>query len=404
MSIKKFFKNYIIEQDENLVSISPNDYIELLEDVGGVAERIARLKPYKGKGIVITGPLNLTNFKDVGPLTGVVRIMGRLEISGTNVPHLNGVTVDGYVSDYNTPLWAAARQKELDIKLSKLEDARADDDWNVEDGDDESERTEALYDHLMQYGVINTYPDDEGNDVTEDKYFIFPVGRANWGYGKRYEWLGGENKFHPNEYDVYREDEVDMAARDAVGNIIDDSGANAFSEWVYMESLDQNEWERWLYEHFYDEINQEPEHYDIPLELSSSQSQKVAKLQSTIDSLNERQKNENLTDEQYMEIETKIGGLDDIIHDIKDDPQGGYDESAIENEVSGRVDEWKNDITEFIKSYGYSNDFILDFIDIDELTEKIVSSDGYGGILNSYDGDYDTYDINENTYYVMRAS
>lgn len=404
MSIKKFFKNYIIEQDENLVSISPNDYIELLEDVGGVAERITRLKPYKGKGIVITGPLSLTNFKNVGPLTGVVRVMGRLDISGTNVPHLNGITVDGYVNDYNTPLWAAVRQKELNDKLSKLEDARADDDWNVEDGDDGSERTEALYDHLKQYGVINTYPDDEGNDVTEDKYFIYPVGRANWGYGKRYEWLGGGNEFNPNEYDVYREDEVDLAARDAVGNIIDDSGINAFTEWVYMESLDQKEWERWLYEHFYDEISQEPEHYDISLELSSSQSQKVAKLQSTIDSLNERQKNENLTDEQYMEIETKIGGLDDIINDIKDDPQGGYDESEIENEVSGRVDEWKNNITEFIKSYGYDNDFILDFIDIDELTDKIVSSDGYGGILNSYDGDYDTYDINENTYYVMRAS
>ena len=404
MSIKKFFKNYIIEQDENLVSISPNDYIELLEDVGGVAERITRLKPYKGKGIVITGPLSLTNFKNVGPLTGVVRVMGRLDISGTNVPHLNGITVDGYVNDYNTPLWAAVRQKELNDKLSKLEDARADDDWNVEDGDDGSERTEALYDHLKQYGVINTYPDDEGNDVTEDKYFIYPVGRANWGYGKRYEWLGGGNEFNPNEYDVYREDEVDLAARDAVGNIIDDSGINAFTEWVYMESLDQKEWERWLYEHFYDEISQEPEHYDVPLELSSSQSQKVAKLQSTIDSLNERQKNENLTDEQYMEIETKIGGLDDIINDIKDDPQGGYDESEIENEVSGRVDEWKNNITEFIKSYGYDNDFILDFIDIDELTDKIVSSDGYGGILNSYDGDHDTYDINENTYYVMRAS
>ena len=404
MSIKKFFKNYILEQDENLVSISPNDYIELLEDVGGVAERITRLKPYKGKGIVITGPLSLTNFKNVGPLTGVVRVMGRLDISGTNVPHLNGITVDGYVNDYNTPLWAAVRQKELNDKLSKLEDARADDDWNVEDGDDGSERTEALYDHLKQYGVINTYPDDEGNDVTEDKYFIYPVGRANWGYGKRYEWLGGGNEFNPNEYDVYREDEVDLAARDAVGNIIDDSGINAFTEWVYMESLDQKEWERWLYEHFYDEISQEPEHYDISLELSSSQSQKVAKLQSTIDSLNERQKNENLTDEQYMEIETKIGGLDDIINDIKDDPQGGYDESEIENEVSGRVDEWKNNITEFIKSYGYDNDFILDFIDIDELTDKIVSSDGYGGILNSYDGDYDTYDINENTYYVMRAS
>jgi len=404
MSIKKFFKNYIIEQDENLVSISPYEYMELLEDVGGVAERITRLKPYKGKGIVITGPLNLTNFKNVGPLTGVVRIMGRLEISGTNVPHLNGITVDGYVSDYNTPLWQAARQKELDIKLSKLEDVRADDDWNVEDGDDESERTEALYDHLVQYGEINTYADDEGNDVSEDKYFIYPVGRGSWGYGKRYEWLGGDNQFNPNEYDVYHEGEVDNAARDAVGNMIDDNGINAFSEWVYMDSLDQKEWERWLYDHYEVEIRNEPEHYDIPLELSTKQQQQHIKLQTTIDSLTKQLEQENLTESQIEAIELKIEGLKDIINDIEEDPQGDYDESAIENEINGRVDEWKDDIINFIKTYGYENDFILDFIDLDELTEKIVSSDGYGGILNSYDGDYDTYEINENTYYVMRVS
>ena len=52
MSIKKFFKNYIVEQDENLVSVSPEDYLELLENVGGIAERISKLKPYRGKGIV----------------------------------------------------------------------------------------------------------------------------------------------------------------------------------------------------------------------------------------------------------------------------------------------------------------------------------------------------------------
>ena len=41
MSIKKFFKNYIVEQDENLVSVSPEDYLEILDNVGGIAERIS---------------------------------------------------------------------------------------------------------------------------------------------------------------------------------------------------------------------------------------------------------------------------------------------------------------------------------------------------------------------------
>ena len=120
--MKDFFKNFIIEQDENLVSMSPEDYLDLLEDVGGVAERITKLKPYRGKGIVITGPLSVTNYKNIGPLTGVVRVMGRLDISHTNVPNLNGITIDGYVSDYGSSMWKTKMQAELNQKLAELDE------------------------------------------------------------------------------------------------------------------------------------------------------------------------------------------------------------------------------------------------------------------------------------------
>ena len=33
-----------------------------------------------------------------------------------------------------------------------------------------------------------------------------------------------------------------------------------------------------------------------------------------------------------------------------------------------------------------------------------LTTDGYGSLLNSYDGDYDTYNINGTEYYVMRVS
>ena len=46
----------------------------------------------------------------------------------------------------------------------------------------------------------------------------------------------------------------------------------------------------------------------------------------------------------------------------------------------------------------------MDFIDSDEIANTVVRSDGYGYLLNSYDGDYDTFDINGTTYYVMRVS
>ena len=404
MSIKKFFKNYIVEQDENLVSVSPEDYLEILENVGGIAERISKLKPYRGKGIVITGPINVTNYKNIGPLTGVVRVMGRLDISHTNISNLNGITIDGYVSDYGSSMWKIKKQQELNEKLSDLDEKRREDEWNVENQDDESERTEAVYKYLNQNGDVDMVEDDEGNEVPEDKYYINPNGRATYGYGKQYQWLGGGNGFNPNEYDVYTEDEADSAARQYVESLIDDAGMDAFSSWAFNDALDDQQWYRWLYDYYDDYVRSSPEDFDIPLELSNQQMTQVQQLQSNIDSLNKRLESEDLPDEKYEEIEIKIEGLEEIIQEINDDPQGEYDESSIENEITGRVDEYEDDIFGFIDHHGSDKDFIMEFIDLDKLTETIVSSDGYGIMLNSYDGDYDTFNINGTEYYVMRVN
>ena len=403
MSIKKFFKNYIVEQDENLVSVSPEDYLELLENVGGIAERISKLKPYRGKGIVITGPINVTNYKNIGPLTGVVRVMGRLDISHTNISNLNGITIDGYVSDYGSSMWKIKKQKELNEKLSDLDEKRREDEWNVENQDDESEITEAVYKYLNQHGDVDMVEDDEGNEVPEDKYYINPNGRATYGYGKQYQWLGGGNGFNPNEYDVYTEDEADSAARQYVEQLVDDSGMDAFSSWAFNDALDDQQWYRWLYDYYDDYVRSSPEDFDIPLELSNQQMTQVQQLQSNIDSLNKRLESEDLPDEKYEEIEIKIEGLEEIIQEINDDPQGEYDESSIENEITGRVDEYEDDIFGFIDHHGSDKDFIMEFIDLDKLTEIVLSSDGYGSMLNSYDGDYDTFNINGTEYYVMRV-
>ena len=404
MSLKKFFKNYILEQDENLVSISPDDYLELLDDVGGIAERISRLKPYRNKGIVITGPLDVSKYKNVGPLTGVVRVMGRLDISHTNVPNIDGITVDGYVSDYGSSMWRIKEQAKLDQKLAELDEKRQESEWDVENGDDESERTEALYEYLEQNGDVDTVEDEEGNEIPEDKYYIYPSGRATYGYGKNYEWLGGDNGFNPNTYDVYAEDEIDSAAKQAVEQMLDDMGMDSFSDWVFDDALDKQSWTSWLYEFYDDYIRQDPGDWDIPLELSQQQTRQINQLQITLDSLNQKIEREGISNEEYEQLREKIDGLEETIEEIKEDPQGGYDESTIENEVNDRVREWEDDIKGFINHYGYDKTFIMDFIDTDSIVNTVISSDGYGSLLNSYDGDYETFDINGTEYYVMRVS
>ena len=246
--------------------------------------------------------------------------------------------------------------------------------------------------------------DEEGNEVPEDKYYIYPSGRATYGYGKQYEWLGGDNGFYPNTYDVYTEDEADDAAKYAVEQMLDDMGHEAFSEWVYDDALDTQSWISWLQDFYDDYVRQDPEGYDIPLELSNQQMKQVQQLQANLDSLNKRLETEELPDDQYEQIESQIEDLEEYIQNIKDDPQGDYDESAIENEINDRVNEWEDDIKGFIGNYGYDKNFIMDFIDTNDITNTVVNSDGYGSLLNSYDGDYDTYNINGTEYYVMRVS
>ena len=402
-SMRDFLKNFLLEQDENLITLTPDQYLEILEDVGGIAARVSNLKPYRGKGIVINGDLDLRKFKTVGPLTGIVRVMGRLDISNTNVPNLDGVTVDRYVSNWGSTMKNIELRKQRESKISELDEYRENDEWNAENGDDESERTEALYEFLVEEGVPTLYEDENGEEVEEDKYFIYPDGRGTYGVGRRYEWLGG-GTLSPDTYDVYKQEELDIAARNYVESAVDDMGYEAFTSWVWDQAIDKGQWQSWLESFYEDIIRDDPENYDIPLQLSTNQQHQVNQLTKTIENLNNRLRNEELSDEEYEKIEGKIEGLEETIEDIKEDPQGGYDESSIQNEINDRVSEYVDDIDDFIKHYGYDKDFIMDFVDIGEVTDIVVNSDGYGNLLNSYDGEMFETQVNGDWYFVMRVN
>jgi len=403
MSLKYLIKNFIVENDENLITLTPDEYTEVLDDVGGIAARVSNLKPYRGKGIVINGSLDLRKFKNVGPLTGVVRVMGRLDISNTNISNIDGITVDGYVSNWGSTMHTNKLKQERNKKLSELADYRENDEWNSENKDEDSERTEALYEFLVEEGIPTLYEDDNGEEVEEDKYFIYPNGAGTYGIGKQYEWLGADT-LQPDTYDVYTEDELDVAAKRYVESAVDDMGYDAFSEWVWDQAIDKGQWKSWLEDFFEDIVRDDPEHYDIGLELSTNQQHQVNQLTKTIENLNNRLEKEELSDEEFEKIEGKIEGLEETIEDIKEDPQGGYDESSIQNEINDRVNEYVDDIDDFIKHFGYEKNFIMDFVDLNEVTDIVVNSDGYGNLLNSHDGEMFETQVNGDWYFVMRAS
>ena len=400
MSMKNFIKDYLLEQDDNLVTISPDQYLETLESVGGIASRVAMLKPFKGKGIVIDGELDLTKFKNVGPLTGIVRIKGRLDIASTNVPSLDGITVDGYVNDYNSTMYVNRLKNIKNQKLTKLAQYRRDDEWNVENGEDDSERTEALYDYLYGEGIPDRIEYEDGTENEEDKYFIYPNGSGSYGVGKQYEWIGGDS-LTPTYYDVYTSNEIDNAALRYVENLVNDVGMDAFSSWVWEDSVDSEKWEEWLIDFYYESISEDPEGYGVEKSLSGEQEQQVNQMNNTIANLTKKLEDPNLSDEDKNKIKTKIYGLNNIIDEIESEPEGDYDEDDMMDRARSDADEYDNDITGFIDHYGFDKKFIMDFVDLGQVTETVVNSDGYGPLLASSGEDAFEASVNDTWYFII---
>jgi hypothetical protein len=398
--MKNFIKDFLLEQDENLVTISPDQYLETLESVGGLASRVAVLKPFKGKGIVIDGDLDLRNFRNVGKLNGIVRVKGRLDISNTNVPSLDGITVDGYVSNHNSTMYINKLKNIKNQKLAKLAQYRRDEEWNIENGEDESERTEALYDYLIDEGIPTLYEDENGNEVEEDKYFIYPNGSGSYGIGKQYEWIGGDS-LSPTYYDVYTSDELDLAALRYVENLVDDVGMDAFRSWVWEDGVDSEKWENWLTEFYEEVVYDDPEGYGVDKELSDEQKRQTIQINNTIETLTKKLEDPNLSEEEKNKIKIKIYGLQNIIEEIEEEPEGDYDDDSVRDIAKSMASEYENDILGFIETYGFDKKFFMDFVDLKRVTETVVNSDGYGNLLSTSGEDAFESNINDTWYFVI---
>jgi hypothetical protein len=291
-------------------------------------------------------------------------------------------------------------RNEKNQKLAKLAQYRRDDEWNVENGEDESERTEALYDYLYEEGIPDRINYDDGSENEEDKYFIYPNGKGSYGVGKQYMWIGGDSLI-PTYYDVYTNNELDIAALRYVENLVDDVGMNAFSSWVWEDSIDNDKWKEWLIDFYEETVYEDPEGYEVEKELSGNQYQQVRQMELTIQGLNKKLQDVNLSDQDREVIETKIDGLDQTIEEIKDDPEGDYDEDSVRNIAESMASEYDNDIMGFIEHYGFDKKFFMEFVDLEEVTETVVNSDGYGRLLSSSGEDAFEANINDTWYYVI---
>jgi hypothetical protein len=389
MSLNSIIKKIIREETEEWVDVDAEDYNDLLKYVNGDGSLIKKLPQYRGKKIRINGKLKLDS--DVSNIDSIDYVNGSLDLGSSQVPYFDKSKVSGNFSYYNSKMYRLEREKILKQKREIQQELREEDEWNVENGERVSEETEALFDHLLSKGIA-----EEG----EDKYNLYKERYTNYGNSNCYTWLGND-KFE-SEWVVYPDDEIEHAAYEKLESQIEELGYETFYSHVWEDHLDDDEVRRWLYSYHEDSVRDDPDGWNIKKDLTSQQERYVEIYEKKISNLKNKLNDQSLSEEQKNQIENEIYDAEQLIEDIKENPEGDYNEDEIEETIEGMVDDDADNFVDFIKNTAYDPDFILDFVDKDAVINYVIRSDGYGSILNSYDGDDDEYKIGDTWYHVMR--
>jgi len=391
MSLNSLIKKIIKEETEEWVDVSPEEYKELLDYVNGDGSIIKRLPDYAGKKIRITGELDLRGKEHVTNIDSIDLVQGDLDIGYTKIPFFDKNKVRGRLDYWGSEMQRLEKLKIHKQRLAHQELLRQDDDWNVENDDKESNETEAIFKYLKESGIV-----EEG----EDKYFLFNTNYKHYGNASMYLWLGSK-KFE-SEYVVYEGDKIYDAAKEQLESQIEESGFDTFREWVWENHIDERYVRDYLYEDYNEYVRNSPEDFNINKELTDQQKQYLEIHQANIDRLNQKLEEGGLTEEEEEEIENDIYDYEQLMEDIKENPEGDYDEESIEEAIENMVDDNVDNIFDLLRDRGYDNYALLDFVDIEAAIDYVIRSDGYGQVLNGYDGTEDSYTINGEEYYVMR--
>ena len=425
--------------------ISPEEYLQLMSLGSYHGKAITKMKRFEGKPLWITGDLNMSS-TPTDSLGNVGYIDGSLNISNTNVSNISGTKVKSWVSDSNSPRERFREKEELNAKLTIQESLREEDEWNLSNGDETGEKAHALFDNLVNNGEIEPLSDEdkekltilrrklqdleqeydnlddndervyelqdaidetdveievlEENDVDVYMMYLNP----NYGHYGLLQFEVLIPGFKGNEYSVGTEEEMDAAALQYAKSYIDDVGADGFNESFIEDYLDVDAIVNMAEDDYDYQVRDYPDSYfsDSDYELTYEQEQRIEQLESQIEDLEQQKLELDSDDENYYDYEEDLDNQIEVLQEELDSIEVNTEptEEMIENKVNELVRDVRRDPLDYLKNYGLD---IKEYIDEDELAQGLVDSDGWG-IMNSYDGQYDTEEVNGVTYYIMRVN
>jgi hypothetical protein len=380
------------------------------------------MKQFRGKRIVIDGDLSLRN-TDANNITNIT-VNGGLDLSYTQINSLEGLIYNN-ISTYGTPYEKIQIKKQRQIELAKQNDLRQEDEWNLETATSEiailanvlfeyltssfglyeakepnhDARLQELYTAKERMEEIEKETEDNENlmdleaveeeiEELEKRIDLYNLVYDYKYYSMRTFYLLTDELEESKERwavgDNYR---THMSAYERIDELIDDIGIKGFNssfveDYIDIEELketfrdDEENNVRENLEDFFDEedfeysdpaVQERIDEIELFLEDSEIDQEKKDELNEELDELRDSDKTvpENLIEEK----------VEDLINDLVDDPAN------------------------VIEEYGLN---IENFIDIKGFKEGLIQTDGIGHTLNSYDGDYDTIEFNDETYYILQ--
>lgn len=434
------------EQDE-WVKVSPEQYLEIMKYASYNAKGVSMLPQYRGKKIWITGNLDVRDLP-IKSLEGIGYVEGNLDISRTGISDISFINVKGRTSDYDSGVDRIRKQKIRQGKLSDAQERRESNEWSEDSGDDVGLRARAVLEYISYSSrradirdeddnarLIELEKqlesllekekqyDEEGKDLTDiyadieateeeieeinnkmDVYHLIPEDYGFYGMSK-FEVVGNDD-LEGAEYAVGTENEVESACREYLDDQFD-SPEHYFSESFLENHIDEEQVLDYFRDHYEYDVESNPEVYfnEDDFELSSEQERRKEQLEDEIRQWEEKQ--ENLDSEiedpdeysrMYDQIQDHIDSLQEEIDDMEPDEEPTQD--MIDNKVDELLYDVRRNLIDYMKDWGMK---ISEYIDKDAAIQDIIDSDGYGHILNGYDGEYDTVEMDGETFVIMRV-
>lgn len=312
----KIVKNKLNEQDEDIIEMSPKEYLQLLSVTGYNGSALEKTRRFRGKQIVVNGSLDIssTPTKNLGTIT----IKGALSANYSSLETLKGTSISGYKSFYNTPLEKKERELKKRRELEEAQERREEGEWDLSNPNinDEGLRANVVFDYLTQRGEIpEPLSDEEKQELKEkeerllsledrmeieqdeelldelqddimelqeeiddllkrnnDVYGLIPMSYGHY-MMSRFKTLYDD--FYGAEVAVGTEYEADDSKKEWVESLLDDTGYNGFNQWIVEKHIDGDEVADYFEDDIREQIYDDPQNYDVKRVLSKDQEEEL---------------------------------------------------------------------------------------------------------------------------------